>query len=302
MRVYTISDQDDSAAWIRQTFPNLFYIVSPGGYGAATWTGINHVVQGIDNTRISNAWIAEHIQQGHGPLGAKYPDVAYGMEGDTPSWLNLINNGLHAPEHPNWGGWGGRYERYIPKLSETDPTGFTGGVPVVAEMRPIWTNAVDRYVPVSTIQYDRTVSPGTLEFDGYRESLWRWRDEFQNDFAARMDWCTKRYESANHAPEVKLLHDYSITVKSGESFHLDARGSEDPDGDALQFYWFNYAEAGTMKDQTVKIHSAENMARVHVVAPDVEKPQSIHFILKLTDRGEPALTSYARVVVRVEPH
>lgn len=106
MRVYTISDQDDSAAWIRQTFPNLFYIVSPGGYGAATWTGINHVVQGIDNTRISNAWIAEHIQQGHGPLGAKYPDVAYGMEGDTPSWLNLINNGLHAPEHPNWGGLG----------------------------------------------------------------------------------------------------------------------------------------------------------------------------------------------------
>ena len=302
LRVYTISDQDDSAAWIRQTFPNLFYIVSPGGYGAATWTGINHVVQGIDNTRISNAWIAEHIQQGHGPLGAKYPDVAYGMEGDTPSWLNLINNGLHAPEHPNWGGWGGRYERYIPKLSETDPTGFTGGVPVVPETRPIWTNAVDRYVPVSSNQYGRTVSPGSFEFNGYRETLWRWRDEFQNDFAARMDWCMKRYDEANHAPEVKLLHDHSITVKSGESFHLDARGSKDPDGDALQFYWFNYAEAGTMKDQTVKIHSAENMARVHVVAPDVEKPQSIHFILKLTDRGEPALTSYARVVVRVEPH
>ena len=32
IRVYTISDQDDSGPWIRKHFPNLFYIVSPG-YG-----------------------------------------------------------------------------------------------------------------------------------------------------------------------------------------------------------------------------------------------------------------------------
>ncbi|MAF11221.1 hypothetical protein CMK11_12285, partial [Candidatus Poribacteria bacterium] len=30
LRVYTISDQDDSAPWIRREFPSLFYIVSPG--------------------------------------------------------------------------------------------------------------------------------------------------------------------------------------------------------------------------------------------------------------------------------
>ena len=90
LRVYTISDQDDSGPWLRKEFPSLFYIVSPGGdYGAATWIGINAVIPGIDNTTISNRWIAEHIQQGHGPLGAAYPDVAWGMEGDTPSWLGL---------------------------------------------------------------------------------------------------------------------------------------------------------------------------------------------------------------------
>lgn len=50
LRVYTISDQDDSGAWIRRTFPELFYIVSPGGYAAGTWTGINQVVPGIDNS------------------------------------------------------------------------------------------------------------------------------------------------------------------------------------------------------------------------------------------------------------
>ena len=107
LRVHAISDQDDSGPWMRKTFPKLFYIVSPGGdYGAATWAGINLVVPGIDNATISNPWLAAHIQQGHGPLGAAYPDVAWGMEGDTPSWLALIPNGLSEPEHPEWGGWG----------------------------------------------------------------------------------------------------------------------------------------------------------------------------------------------------
>src|SRR4030042_687002 len=36
LRVYTISDQDDSGIWMRKNFPGLFYIVSPGGYGSST--------------------------------------------------------------------------------------------------------------------------------------------------------------------------------------------------------------------------------------------------------------------------
>lgn len=107
LRVYTISDQDDSGIWIRNNFPGLFYIVSPGDdYGSSTWVAINSVIKGINNDEISNSWLAKNIQQGHGPLGAEYPDVAYGMEGDTPSWLSLIPNGLNMPEHPDWGGWG----------------------------------------------------------------------------------------------------------------------------------------------------------------------------------------------------
>jgi hypothetical protein len=37
-------------------FPDLFYIVSPGdNYGDATWTGINSVIKGNDNSEISNS-------------------------------------------------------------------------------------------------------------------------------------------------------------------------------------------------------------------------------------------------------
>ena len=95
LRVYTISDQDDSGIWIRNHFPELFYIVSPGDdYGSATWSAINSFIKGINNEVISNSWLAKNIQQGHGPLGVEYPDVAWGMEGDTPAWLNLVPNGL----------------------------------------------------------------------------------------------------------------------------------------------------------------------------------------------------------------
>ena len=300
LRVYTISDQDDSGIWIRKNFPDLFYIVSPGGYGAATWTGIHQVVPGIDNTTISTKWIANHIQQGHGPLGSMYPDVAYGMEGDTPSWLSLIPNGLNVPEHPEWGGWGGRYELYRPELSAMDPDGFTGGVPVEPETRAIWSNAIDEYTPPAPSEYGRAIQTGEKSFKDYRVTLWRWRDDFQNDFAARMDWSIKPYKDANHPPVTVLNHAETFTVKSGEHFQLDARGSTDPDGDSLSFYWFQYREAGTYKGP-VAFCSAENLARVSLVAPKVEKKETVHFILRVTDKGNPPLSRYKRVIATILP-
>ncbi len=301
LRVYTISDQDDSAAWIRKNFPSLFYIVSPGGYDASTWKGISFVVDGVDNTSISNEWLSENIQQGHGPLGVQYLGVAYGMEGDTPAWLNLIDNGLSNPELPNWGGWGGRYELYVPQLEDTQPQGFTGGVPVEQETRPIWTNAIDHYTPPKTLTHGRAQKLGDKTYTGFKTTLWRWRNDFQNDFAARMDWTVKTYEEANHAPVAVLKHPERITVKSKASFHLDARGSYDPDDDSLSYYWFNYPEAGSLEDEIIKVSGAENMPRVKVIAPKVSEEQELHFILQLRDRGEPKLTRYKRVIVTVEP-
>ena len=301
LRVYTISDQDDSGPWIRKNFPELFYIVTPGGdYGAATWTGINTFVPGIDNSSISNKWLAEHIQQGHGQLGAAYPDVAYGMEGDTPSWLGLIPNGLTNPEHPDWGGWGGRYELYRPELRAVDPKTFFGGVPNEQETRPIWTNAIDEYTPPVMGEYGRATRPSEKSFKDFKATLWRWRDDFQNDFAARMDWTTKSYAQSNHPPVIVLNHPDAITVRSGENFWLDAHGTTDPDGDSLSFFWLQYREVGTFKG-TVTINGADNIDRISLVAPKVDKPGTVHFILKVTDKGSPPLTRYRRLIVTLTP-
>ena len=132
LRVYTISDQDDSGPWMREQFPELFYVASPGahaggGYHHATWSGISGDYfhgrfSGADFTLVTNEWLDKHVRQ-KGPLGKEYPHWEYLMEGDTPSFLNLINNGLSDPEHPNWGGWGGRYELYTPRKQKMASAG-----------------------------------------------------------------------------------------------------------------------------------------------------------------------------------
>lgn len=298
LRVYTISDQDDSGIWIRNNFPELFYIVSPGdNYSSATWTGINTFFKGLNNEVISNKWIAENLQQNHGELGAAYPDTAWGVEGDTPAFLSLIPNGLNNPEHPDYGGWGGRYELYKPDFSKT--TEGSSIVKIAPETREIWTNADDNYTPYIFSNYGRAVKKDTITFKGYKITLARWREDFQNDFAARMDWCLSSYEQANHPPDPVLSHPETITVNSGEGFSLDASKSKDPDGDSLSFLWFHYSEAGSYKGE-IKFQP-ENAHAAYITAPKVEKKETIHFVLKVTDKGTPALTSYKRIIVTVLP-
>lgn len=43
---------------------------------------------GASASLISKEWLKTNVQIG--PLGSEYPDVMYGMEGDTPSYLGLI--------------------------------------------------------------------------------------------------------------------------------------------------------------------------------------------------------------------
>jgi hypothetical protein len=294
LRVYTISDQDDSGPWIRKNFPSIFYIVTPGyNYSKATWLAIAFPLPGSNEEVVSNDWLAKNIQQGHGPLGAAYPDVAYGMEGDTPAFLNLINNGLNDPEHPNFGGWGGRYELYLPKFEDSNQGPFRreNWPKDEPETRPIWTNA-----------NDSIVSPmDNKSYVGNRETIWRWRVEYQNDFAARMMWTTKAFAEANHPPIPMLAHAEYFTVKSGEQFHLNADGTTDPDGDSMSYWWFQYPEAGTYNGNVSFSPYSPNLYDLAVTAPIVKSPKTIHFILKVTDKGTPALTRYKRVIVTVTP-
>ncbi|KXI26904.1 hypothetical protein AX660_02975 [Paraglaciecola hydrolytica] len=299
LRVYAISDQDDSGPWIRKEFPELFYIVTPGinaggGFHHATWIAIggdkfHGRFGGADFELVSNEWLKRNIHE-KGPLGAVYPSWEYMMEGDTPAFLNLINNGLSSPENPNWGGWGGRYELYTPKKEKWF---------LEEETRPIWTNAQDEVLG----------NDGEWHTTNHA-SIWRWREAYQNDFAARMDWTIKPYKEANHPPVPKLNHPAYIVAKVGDRVELDASNSTDPDGDALSYHWFVYEEAGTRgmsNSRTGLKHDINNFdqpkAWFNVKTSRVMPPGTgtMHFILAVTDHGTPRLTRYQRVIVDVTP-
>ena len=115
-----------------------------------------------------------------------------------------------------------------------------------------------------------------------------------------MDWCIKSYKEANHLPVPALGHPEQITVKSGEGFSLDAFDSYDPDGDNLSFLWFHYPEAGSYK-KLIAIEGAENSHGAYIIAPNVDKKETAHFILKLSDKGTPPLSRYKRVIVNIMP-
>ncbi len=295
VRVYTISDQDDSGPWMRKTFPELFYIASPGfhrygGYHHATWSGISgdyfHArFAGGNFSIVDNPWLDENIRN-KGPLGAEYPWMKFLMEGDSPSFMYLIDNGLGDPEHPDWGSWGGRYEYYQPRTEKwfLEP-----------ETRPLWNNAMDE----------------VFGADGHwhtsnHATIWRWRTNYQNDFSARMDWTIKSYEESNHPPVPKLNHGHQLTAKVGDRIELSAEGSTDPDGDKLSYKWIYYGEPGTFTISTARTGDPLNLedadkANAWFVVPGKARLGTMHIILAVTDNGTPALTRYKRVIITINP-
>jgi len=310
LRVYSISDQDDAGPWLRREFPRLFYIVKPSApngeeYASATWTGISGDVYygncaGADGTTVTNEWLEKHVRA-KGPLGNHYPKFEFIMEGDTPAFLGLTNNGLASSANPSWGGWGGRYLFRQP----------------YGESRAIWTQGGDAFARVTS--QDAVFGRDGKVYLSDQATIWRWRTAFQHDFAARMDWTISEFAAANHAPTVVVngvagtapLH---VAAQVGHPLVFDATGSSDPDGQRLNYRWFHYAEAGFVPGEALaKVTlTASNSPRTTVTVTEACRPAWIpskqpcprstaHLILEVTDSGSPALTSYRRVILDVRP-
>lgn len=274
LRIYDINDQDKIYNWIHAQFPNLFYILASAPPGADRREGAYRgMYLGGDEALTSGEWIYQHLKTGHGSLGAVYPDKTWTApnphscmkEGDTPSWFYFLDNGLQDPGDPGYGGWGGRFRRVEDNC---------------------FRDAIDR---VDTVRSARvTVS--------------RWRSAFQNDFAARMEWCVRPYDEANHHPVANLGGNATqdileINVRTLEEVILDASGSSDPDGDQLVFKWWIYPEASNLP-VTPRVEGS-NSSIARLVVDETIKGKTIHIILEVSDNGRPRLTSYRRIIIKV---
>lgn len=284
LRVYSISDQDDAGPWVRRTFPDLFWIASVHGwgqYGLAAWTGISgdlmRPAKWPAADMVTNPWLESHVRRG--PLGALYPPHQFIMEGDTPAFLWLIPNGLNDPRHPEFGGWGGRY---VPVYEGAAQYGDAQDTVIDADGKRLTSN---------------------------QATIFRWREAFQNDFAARIGWTlTADRSRANHPPKLVLNGQagegaLSITARAGQAVALSAVGSADPDGDALTYRWWQYVEPSARPGVTPPALSLvdADQPKARLVVPTVTSPTTYHVILEVRDGGSPALTRYRRLLMNVLP-
>jgi len=275
LRVYSIGHQDDTGPWIVENFPSLHYVLPMAppkrDKREAAYRGM---YLGGDESLTSREWVDRNLRKDHGPLGALFPTRTWTepnrngclKEGDTPSWFHFLPIGLGDPEHPEWGGWGGRFKREKGGLYRDGP---------------------------DTVGSETHV----------RASVYRWRPAYQSEFAARADWCVKPFAEANHPPHVKLNGDSTVNVlrlnaKPGETLKLSAEGTRDPDGHAVTYRWWVYREAGTYAKPVTLADSATSAASV--MLPEDATGASVHLVLEVTDRGEPPITRYRRAVIEVK--
>jgi len=158
VRIFDIADQDGIAPWMRKEFPGLFYILSKAREGTdkrgASFRGM--YLTG-EESFTSREWIVRHVHNA-GPLGRLYPLKTWTApnphgcmkEGDTPSWFFFLRLGGNDPADPSAPGWGGQFRRA--------PDGW--------------------YVDLDPAE---GIDP--------RDTVSRWRPDFQADFARRMAWC-----------------------------------------------------------------------------------------------------------------
>ncbi|MFW5980565.1 MAG: nucleoside hydrolase-like domain-containing protein [Halanaerobiaceae bacterium] len=248
--------------WLRDNVPEALNIRDEQFDG--TWNYRPRSDQPYEDL-MGEKWMTENVTENHGPLGAEYfsmeggpgeDDSLYVSEGDTPSFLWVVPNGLRSRENPAYGGWGGRHKN------------------------------------IGENQWDTGYDDGDS-----RKPMWRWMPAVQNDWAVRLDWCVMDYEEANHHPVAEVKGELNRVVTPGEEISLDASNSSDPDGDQLEFKWWHYFDADSCEEK-VNIKNS-NSARAKFVVPE-QPGKKIHIILEVRDDGEPALTSYKRIIFSVE--
>jgi len=301
IRVYDLAAQDDAGAWMAKTYPQLFLIRNVLAFKGMSFRFSGHRdwehTRGGDETVVTREWVKENIQENHGPLGKLYPDALHIWEGDTPTYFYLMPNGLNDPEQQWQGSWGGRFGREKQKNVNIVAQQYAGAdcsKGCFINEKPyldywLYADAEDTWT-----YHDKT-------YTNQWAPVFRWRTDFQNDFAARMDWCVKPFDQSNHPPIVALDDDLStevnyVNAKPGDRLSFSAANSYDPDGNKLTYRWWIYPEAGTYKGELSLKHSEKSRLKFNV--PNDINDQTIHLILTVRDNGTPQLTRYRRVVIR----
>jgi Protein of unknown function (DUF1593). len=203
------------------------------------------------------------------------PKGAFLGEGDTGTFLNLMNIGLRSWWDVTWGGMGGR-KKAIPEPEES--------IPAVSEWSTASADSAARAALMTKMMGPDPVIPDFLP-------------DAMNGLAARFAWSvTPNYKDANHYPVVK--GPLALEGKPGETLKLKCKVS-DPDGNEVKIAWWNF-RVGTYKGDEIKVADPSAACTSFIIPEDAKPGQTIHFVVKAEDNGDPVLARYHRVVVTVK--
>ncbi len=228
-------------------------------------------------------------------------------EGDTPTFLNLVDNGLRAYENRHWSGWGGS------SRSSTVPALGIGGTPVTP-VGPDDPGVAIGLAPVGSIANQNSKSatapagpaagvPGDSGLQPISATNAAANARFfaaaQNDFATRLKWSvTPKFSDANHEPKVRINGPSELSARPGSTVRLEGEVS-DPDHNAVKVTWWEDNAASTYPGD-VRFSDPAALSTNFRVPNDAEPGQTIHVILEATDNGTPPLTRYQRLIVRIQ--
>lgn len=195
-------------------------------------------------------------------------------EGDDPTFMNMVDNGLQAYKAGYYGGWGGR------ELSKKLFIGFSGQV----------SDTSQKAMAVTLRNFNKQMKKTANAYPDFFPAA-------QRDFAARLKWSvTPKYPDANHAPIIRIEGPLNLMAYPGEKIQLHGAVS-DPDGNSVSIKWWQF-RVGSYPNKVSILHP--NSLKAEVLIPsDAKGGQTIHIILQGTDNGSPALTRYQRVIISI---
>jgi Protein of unknown function (DUF1593) len=236
-------------------------------------------------------------------------------EGDTPTFMNLLDNGLRAYEDSSFGGWGGRVRSDSSQPNQgVQANGNAATAPTTSGSAPSGPQAPSGSSIANGAPGQQVAAAGQPRGRGTGVSgrgqqplpprtaaiYARFFVAAQDDFAARLKWSvTPKYADANHEPVVTIKGPLKFSAKVLSTVRLQGQTS-DPDGNTVTVKWWQYNDAGTYPGDIVLTAPASLVTSFRVPS-DAKPGQTIHVILEATDNGTPPLTRYQRIIVTVEP-
>jgi hypothetical protein len=245
--------------------------VGPLGKLYSVWGDGKQMVKGdkVDYFGLSGYTADELRKMGYYVWMPPQPKGTWLSEGDNPTFMNMLDNGLKSYEKGYYGGWGGSIVKFN---SESNPFAAT-------------TNSEQMANQMTASNKEPKDDP--IPFPNYFPDV-------QNSFAARMKWSiTPQYNDANHEPKIKIIGPEIIMANKGQKIKLYSNAT-DPDGQKVSTRWY---QTPTFYKYKVIIDDV-NQANIEATIPEgIQSGQELHLIAEVTDEGTPPLKHYQRVIV-----